>query len=263
MFLYLLLSIYHLFLLHSFRVISSYRLVTLQFSDDQPRKPIEISLQFTTDRAISLQETIRLELPLFTRRIPYYTNSNNTNYDISIDSLILSPSTLLSGAYIEGSSLPSTLYNSTSFSPSYIDLTLKTSAITVLSNGTIYNGIPADTIVTINISSINGIGAWCGFPDSYFLYQANSIAQYTMQRYPFQLTVLNAPVANFTTTSQLLQGYPGIGSGCGQWKYCNNNGICDYCLQQCLCDVGYGAPSDVVTAGRDIKLDCSERKLPL
>jgi hypothetical protein len=56
--------------------------------------------------------------------------------------------------------------------------------------------------------------------------------------------------------------YPGIGIGCKDLKFCSGNGVCDYCLEQCHCNDGFGSPTDVVTTGRDLDGTCSPKVCP-
>lgn len=53
-----------------------------------------------------------------------------------------------------------------------------------------------------------------------------------------------------------------MGTGCQNDKSCNANGICDWCNDKCICREGYGSPTDLIMAGKNIRKDCSERVCP-
>jgi hypothetical protein len=56
--------------------------------------------------------------------------------------------------------------------------------------------------------------------------------------------------------------FSGIGIGCKDQKSCSGNGACDYCLEKCHCNDGFGSLTDMVTAGRDLDGTCSQKICP-
>jgi hypothetical protein len=70
----------------------------------------------------------------------------------------------------------------------------------------------------------------------------------------------NSSAAGASRRSALVQVYMGVGTGCAKWSFCSGHGACDYCLERCVCQEGYGSPSDRSVAGLGIKADCSERE---
>ena len=53
-----------------------------------------------------------------------------------------------------------------------------------------------------------------------------------------------------------------MGTGCQNDNICNENGICDWCNDKCICREGYGSPTDMIMIGKNIRKDCSERVCP-
>ena len=77
------------------------------------------------------------------------------------------------------------------------------------------------------------------------------------------------PDNTFGSNSSLLTlftSFPELGSrsfNCSLLNYCSGHGICDYCNQRCLCDVGYGSAFDVVSSGSTTSfLTCSQKVCP-
>jgi len=167
------------------------------------------------------------------------------SYDLSV--LRISPSTLFSGIWQEGTFYNRDYsYNLTDFNASvpYKDAYIRLTPLTTIS---------AYSSVDVSIAIENGLMAYCGFTGSF----------------PNLLTAL--PYIPVTNTFKIyidddattdFDQFGWVGKGCSQDNKCNGHGVCDWCYDKCICQEGFGSPSDNIMLGKNIRKDCSERVCP-
>ena len=220
----------------------------------------------------------------------YYWNINPGQYDLPLGQLLLSPSSMFVGGWKEG---PWLHYNDTVDKSTYPYgiLTLMRSKEL---NGSIFNPYRSKllqgTQVIIKIYRENGIGAHCGFPDS------DSLDSYLGTGYTYPFSGRNPNMDPFIITSnytnvpgfylfdvrawwrgtrfnhwkdarldnvtRVIEKFNGVGPGCSDIGGCHGKGVCDYCSATCRCFEGYGKFDDLITVGRDIAANCSQRVCP-
>jgi len=207
--------------------------------------------------------------------------------DISWGSLIISPSTIFEGAWVEGDWKN---YNSTHKETNY------PGGMVTLRRAAQYNTsiwLEQNQTVSLVIHAENGIGAYCGFassanPDSQsrfdqltnhgglnvnfderFLVLTNYSVypwegNYPIHGWPNQLYsgLKNRLLPNVSYTFPVWQG---LGPGCSQLpsqQGCSGHGVCDYCSNRCSCFEGYGSSRDLLLPGMPAAPDCSQRTCP-
>mmetsp|Transcript_22493 Transcript_22493/g.32845 ORF Transcript_22493/g.32845 Transcript_22493/m.32845 type:complete len:454 (+) Transcript_22493:36-1397(+) len=224
-------------------------LTELSFSHANVGSPVEISLKFKTTWDIEENEMFTVTMPRFTDgRAPSLVDDTYPIYNLELE-----PSLLFVAAWLEGN-----FDNNTDpYSTSKLQIVKKPGVV-----------IRSETHIHIKIYAENGIRAYCGFPahDTIYnvpsardmeVFQLSSNASVRMA-YTSLGTVRNPTWDNVTVTLS----HPQMGLGCKLYGDCYGRGVCDFCTENCICDEGWGAPTDVVMKGASLSGHCFHRVCP-
>jgi hypothetical protein len=182
-------------------------------------------------------EMLTLTMPRFTNR----DTLNNIETTLRSYDLIFEPSSMFSGAWLEG-----VWNNNTSPYNSSQLVLIKKSYFPLLSGQKI----------KLKIYSENGIKAYCGFPAwdaKYDILSSNPMES-------FQL--ISNSTGSLGTSTKVILPHPRMGLGCGLHSDCNERGTCDYCTETCSCNPGWGASTDIIMTGDSISKYCYHRESP-
>mmetsp|Transcript_26309 Transcript_26309/g.34214 ORF Transcript_26309/g.34214 Transcript_26309/m.34214 type:complete len:591 (+) Transcript_26309:621-2393(+) len=110
----------------------------------------------------------------------------------------------------------------------------------------------------VQIFRTNHIKANCGTPGDY---QGIKIKAHIRPDADFPRASKHLYEVSFPSTPR--GGIQPIGDGCRSFlNFCNGHGVCDYCLNKCICNKGYGAQEDTFDV-RAKPGDCAGRVCPL
>jgi hypothetical protein len=201
-------------------------------------EPVDIHIHLKTSWEIEDDEMFTITMPRFTdgRTVTLVDDSlENANWNIQLE-----PSMLFRAAWVEGN------YdnNDNPFNSSYLAIWKKRNVY-----------VPAESILDIIIYAENGLRAYCGFP----AYDAKYDVASTRPMERFVLASNTSSRAGRDESSgevTVLFNHPQMGLGCQMFGDCNSRGTCDFCKEQCVCDEGWGAPTDIVMAGHALSRHC-------
>lgn len=244
----------------------------LSFSNSTVQTAVDIFVSFVLTWDMQPGELVKVKLPRFTRRVTFgydYKGDTYSALNIPMGSVVVAPSEYFVGGWVEGSytySADLTSRNSTPYYASEFHLMMKSGLQFPI--GTHLTQVPAGTNISIVIMAENGIGAMCGFPSSDYL---EDFQFYDHKVLPpiltggFYLTSNHSFNIDQPNATYPILTYGGIGEGCDDPNLndCSGHGACDFCYQQCQCFDGYGSLDDIVMAGHDVAMDCSESEMKI
>lgn len=245
--------------------------------------PVDITITTQVFGTVWPDYRIALMLPRFTQRL---TETNATYTNLTTTQLLISPSLTFEAEWLEPDTVSN--YNENQFPYPNSVLLFKTK-----NNATILSG----SVVSVKVYKENGIGPFCGFPNSviqnvsgnaftptpdfrivlvrpviheynetlyfhnYTFSNSGQFLHYSNRTYNDTLSRYVNKFFNYDT-SRIIDTYSGLGNGCGNLRSCSNAGVCDYCFQKCNCFPGRGASTDIMGVGSAPAIDCSLRVCP-
>lgn len=219
--------------------------------------PNEIEIQFMPNIQIQAGDVITVTMPGFTTMDrksmivdgvswESYRSSYKNQYQYGDADFLYTMTTIFEAQWTEGE------LNESNFPANYMQskLELRVRTGRVLTPGTLF---------TVVIYKETGIQPFCGTvqltgnPDDYF--------KWNFIRFSTDATDSDGETQKVMYTNQ-------VGSACLDRESCSGHGYCEFCRSRCICDEGYGNPSDITQMGaqqtvvNQAHVDCSERICP-
>lgn len=206
---------------------------TISFSSTKIRTPIEVTVTFRSKCDMLPGQVININMPRFT----IGSLNSTVGKNIALGNLFITPSLPFRAGWLEGN-------YSKMFSDSILQIMIAPDHI-----------IKAGDTINIIILLENGLMVICGFP----AYDTTNSIVGGLVKFEIYTNI-----SSYSTSNKDYIPHPQMGPGCTDSKWCHNQGLCDYCLQICQCNDGFGSVSDVVKYGiKDMDGTCHQRTCPI